>query len=66
MTPAEYAEPCMYCGREPDECVCHLAPDFPDDPIEELDTDFLDWDYYEEEEGHEVGRQEDFGRADED
>lgn len=49
MTPARYTEPCDYCGREPDECVCHLAPDFPDDPIEELDTDYLDWDYYEEE-----------------
>lgn len=55
-------EPCLTCGREPDECVCHLAPDFPDDPIDELDTDYLDWDYYEEDQ-HEDGGQEDSGRA---
>lgn len=42
------SEPCDYCGNEPDECVCHLAPDFPDDPILELDTDYLSWDFYEE------------------
>lgn len=39
-------EPCGGCGREADECVC--PPDFPDDPIEELDTDYLDWGFYEE------------------
>ena len=39
-------EPCGGCGREADECVCPL--DFPEDLIEELDTDYLDWDYYEE------------------
>jgi hypothetical protein len=41
-------EPCGYCGNEPAECVCHLAPDFPDDPIEELDTEYLDWGFYVE------------------
>lgn len=41
-------EPCGYCGREPDECICHLAPDFPDDVIDELDTDYLNSEYYEE------------------
>lgn len=40
-------EPCDYCGNEPDECICHLAPDFPTDTILELDTDYLDWDHYE-------------------
>jgi len=42
------AEPCNYCGREADECICALAPDFPDDPIEELDGFHLDWGFYEE------------------
>lgn len=55
-------EPCDYCGNEPDECVCHLAPDFPDDPVLELDTDYLDWDYYGENDD-ESNRQEDFGEA---
>lgn len=41
-------EPCGYCGNEQDECVCHLAADFPDDPIEELDTEYLDWGFYQE------------------
>jgi hypothetical protein len=36
------------CGREIEECVCGLAPDFDDEPIPELDTDALDWDHYEE------------------
>lgn len=43
-------EPCGYCGNEPDECVCYLAADFPDEPIMELDTDYLDWDHYIQEE----------------
>lgn len=43
-------EPCDYCGNEPDECVCYLAQDFPMDLIPELDTDMLDWEYYEENE----------------
>ena len=43
---------CEGCGRDSDECVCHLALDFPDDPILELDTDYLDWDHYEEEESN--------------
>lgn len=42
-------DPCDYCGNDPDECVCHLAPDFPNEPIPELDTDYLDWDHYMEE-----------------
>ncbi len=58
-------EPCGYCGNEPDECVCHLAPDFPDDPILELDTDYLDWLYYEEE-SDESGRQENLGETGQD
>lgn len=41
-------EPCDYCGNEPEECVCHLAPDFPDEVIPELDTNMLDWEHYEE------------------
>jgi len=64
MSPADYDEPCMYCGREPDGCVCHLAPDFPDDPIDELDTDYLSWDYYEEDE-NEVSGEEDSSHPDE-
>jgi hypothetical protein len=60
------SEPCGYCGNEPDECVCYLAQDFPDDPIEELDTDYLDWEFYEEEENNEGGRQENLGEAGQD
>lgn len=41
-------EPCDYCGNDQEECICHLAPGFPDDPIQELDSDYLDWDYYAE------------------
>jgi hypothetical protein len=52
-----HAPPCHTCGRELDECVCGLAPDFPDDPIPELDTDQLDWDHYEEED-HDSTRDE--------
>lgn len=40
------AEPCSLCGREQDECIC--PPDFPGDPIQGLDDDFFDWDFYEE------------------
>jgi len=58
-------EPCDYCGSEPDECVCHLAPDFPDEVIPELDTDMLDWEHYEEENDEGV-RQEVDGEADAD
>jgi hypothetical protein len=46
-------DPCDYCGNDPDECVCYLAPDFPDEPIPELDTDYLNWDHYEEEKNDE-------------
>ena len=43
-------EPCSVCGREPDECICGMSPDFLDDqPIRELDDpDYLDLEYYEE------------------
>lgn len=58
-------EPCGYCGNEPDACVCHLAGDFPDDLIEELDTDYLDWDFYEEENDESSG-QENLGGAGQD
>ena len=57
---------CDYCGREPDECVCRLAPDFPDEPILELDTDYLDWDFDEEENEDENSGQEDSGTSDAD
>lgn len=50
-------DPCDYCGNDPDECVCHLAPDFPDEPIPELDTDYLDWDHYQEDEEDESVRE---------
>lgn len=44
------AEPCSVCGREPDECICAMAPDFLDDqPIREIDDpSYLDFEYYEE------------------
>lgn len=59
-------EPCDYCGNEPDECICHLAPDFPDDPIDELDTDYLDWEYHFEETADEINRAENPGKATQD
>lgn len=40
--------PCDYCGREPEECICHLAGGFPDDTIDEIDTEYFDWGFYEE------------------
>ena len=58
-------EPCNYCGNDPEACVCHMAPDFPDDPIPELDTDYLDSDYYEEYNDESSG-EEDSGEADHD
>jgi len=36
---------CDNCGRDADGCVCRLAPDFPDEPDLEIDTDYLDWDF---------------------
>lgn len=42
------SEPCGVCGCEPEACVCGMVPDFPDDVIDELDTDYLSWAYYEE------------------
>ena len=56
-------EPCGYCGNEPESCVCHLAGDFPDELISELDTDELDWDHYEEENDDEGDGNEDLGEA---
>ena len=45
------AEPCFTCGREPEECICGFAPEFPDDySMPELDTAPLDWDIYPDEE----------------
>lgn len=41
-------EPCAVCGCEVDECICGMVPDFPDDVIDELDTDYLSWAFYEE------------------
>ncbi len=37
---------CDACGNESDECVC--PPELPDDLVAELDTDYLDWEFYEE------------------
>ena len=62
MIASKNGEPCDYCGNDPDECVCHLAPDFPNDPVAELDTDYLDFGYHEEY-NDESSRQEDFGEA---
>ena len=39
---------CDTCGNDPDECICGITSDFPNDPILELDSDYLDWDHYEE------------------
>ncbi len=41
-------EPCDCCGNDPDECICHISADFPEELIPELDTDVLDFEYYEE------------------
>lgn len=59
------AEPCNYCGREADECICALAPDFPDDYIEELDGDYLDWGFYEES-NNETDEAKDSGSSEQD
>lgn len=58
-------EPCCYCGREQDECICELAPDFPEDEDLYLDTDYLSWDYVErpEEDYNEGDWEEDLGRT---
>ena len=53
---------CDACGNDPDECVC--PPELPDDLITELDTDFLDWEFYEEKNDNESSRQEDPSKAD--
>jgi hypothetical protein len=44
------AEPCWTCGREPEDCICGLAPDIADD-VDGLDLneDFEDWGYTQEE-----------------
>lgn len=57
---------CDYCGREPEECVCKYAPDFPSEPDLEIDTDYLDWDFDEEENEDEDSRKEDHGEAEDD
>ena len=49
---------CDRCGNSPDECVCHLTLDFPDDLDRELDTDYLDWAHYE---GKDEDKEEDEG-----
>ncbi len=43
------SEPCSVCGREPLECICVLAPDFPDNELD-LGEDYYGWDPSEEEE----------------
>jgi hypothetical protein len=58
-------EPCLHCGREEDDCVCHLAADFPMDAIEGIDDDFFDWDYYEET-NDAIDRSKDSGPASQD
>lgn len=52
-------EPCVVCGREPDECICALAADMPDNFGPELESDYLDWDFYQEEKNNEADGQED-------
>jgi len=46
------SEPCSVCGREPDECICGMAPDFPDDATD-IDDDYYEWDFFENEEEEE-------------
>lgn len=57
------AEPCGLCGREQDECIC--PPDFPGEPIQGLDDDYFDWDFYEEK-PDEDDREQDTGTTTED
>ena len=52
------AEPCTMCGREVDECICGLAMGLRFDTIDELDTDYLSWEFYEEEEENEEDKNE--------
>lgn len=40
-------EPCSLCGREPDECVCGLAPDLPV-TLSGVWEDTSDLDFYSE------------------
>lgn len=44
MTFDPKAEPCHTCGREPEECICELAPDFEHDDPDPIfdDPDYLD------------------------
>ncbi len=58
-------EECAVCGNEPDECVCAMAPDFPDDLCEGIEDDDLDWDFYQEW-NDEVDRKESLSETDED
>ncbi len=57
-------QPCDYCGREAEDCICHLAGGFPDDVVEELDTDYLDFGFYEEDNHHEADGKENPDRTD--
>lgn len=57
-------ESCAVCGNEPDECICEMSPDFPDDLCEGIEDDDLDWDFYKEW-NDEVDRQKSLGEADE-
>jgi hypothetical protein len=44
------SEPCSVCGLEPNECICMLAPDFPDEVTADIDNEYYDWDFYGEDE----------------
>ena len=54
-----HSEPCSICGMELDECVCALAPDLPDTFGPEIESDYLDWGFYLEENNDETDGQED-------
>jgi len=56
------SESCAVCGNEPEECICAMAPDFPDDLCEGIEDDDLDWDFYQEY-NDEVDRKENLGEA---
>ncbi len=49
---------CSVCGREPEECICAMAPDLPDSFGDEIESDYLDWQFYEEERKNETDGQE--------
>ena len=64
--PPRDSVPCDSCGREQDDCICELAGGFADEVIEELDTDYLDFGFYEENNQHEADGKENSDRADSD